>query len=90
MFYFASLVPSQNQPEKFSYGTVQTEPDGYETADELLNDLAEEGARVFELGIDDLPRGAEDIRDLLLCKPTRVFVSLLFDEPDYFCIVELP
>lgn len=90
MFYLASLVPSQSQPDKYAYGTVQTEADGHETADELLKDLANEGTRVYELGIDDLPRGAEDIRNLLLCKPSRVFVSLLFDEPDYFCIVELP
>jgi hypothetical protein len=90
MFYLASLVPSHSQPGKYTYGIVQTETDGYENAEELLKDLADEGTRVSELGIDELPRGAEDIREQLLCKPSRVFVSLLFDEPDCFCIVELP
>lgn len=90
MFYLATLVPSHSNPEKYSYGTVQTDTDGYENADELLSDMVSEGNRVYELGVDELPGGADDIRECLACKPARVFMSLLFNEPDYFCIVELP
>lgn len=90
MFYLASLIPSHSQPDKYTYGIVQTEAEGHEDAEGLLKTLADEGTQFFELGIDDLPRGAEDIREQMLCKPGRVFVSLLFDEADYFCIIELP
>ncbi|UCV09692.1 hypothetical protein [Dechloromonas denitrificans] len=90
MFYLASLVPSHGSPEKYTYGTVQTDTDGYASAEDLLHDIISEGNRVFELGVDELPGQAEDIRACLACNPGRVFMSLLFDEPDYFCIVELP
>jgi hypothetical protein len=90
MFYIAALVPSHDKPEQYTYGTVHTEADSYLNAEDLLSDLLNEGNHVFELGVDELPSGAEDIRESLLCKPARVFVSMLFGEPDYFCIVELP
>lgn len=90
MFYLAALVPSHDNPEKYTYGTVHTEADSYANADDLLSGLVKEGNRVFEIGVDELPAGAEDIRESLLCNPGRVFVSMLFGEPDYFCIVELP
>lgn len=90
MFYLAALVPSHDNPEKYTYGTVHTEADSYANADDLLSVLVKEGNRVFEIGVDELPAGAEDIRESLLCNPGRVFVSMLFGEPDYFCIVELP
>lgn len=90
MFYLAALVPSHDTPEKYTYGTVHTEADSYANTEELLSGLAKEGNRVFELGVDELPSGAEDIRKSMLCNPGRVFVSMLFGEPDYFCIVELP
>lgn len=90
MFYLAALVPSHDNPEKYTYGTVHTEADSYASADDLLSGLAKEGNRVFELGVDELPAGAEDIRESLLCNPGRVFVSMLFCEPDYFCVVEPP
>lgn len=90
MFYLAALVPSHDNPERYTYGTVHTEADSYSNAEDLLNGLISEGNRVYELGVDELPSGADDIRELLACKPGRVFMSLLFGEPDYFCIVELP
>ena len=90
MFYLAALVPSHDNPEKYTYGTVHTEADSYLNAEDLLSALASEGNRVYELGVDELPSGAEDIRQSLACNPGRVFMSLLFGEADYFCIVELP
>lgn len=90
MFYLAALVPSHDNPDKYTYGTVHTEADSCAIPDDLLSGLAKEGNRVFEIGVDELPAGAEDIRESLLCNPGRVFVSMLFGEPDYFCIVELP
>jgi len=90
MFYLAALVPSHDNPERYTYGTVHTEADSYSNAEDLLNGLVSEGNRIYELGVDVLPGGADDIRELLACKPGRVFMSLLFGEPDYFCIVELP
>lgn len=90
MFYLAALIPSHDNQEKYTYGTVHTEADSYSNAEDLLSGLAKEGNHVFELGVDELPAGAEDIRESLLCNPGRVFVSMLFGEPDYFCIVELP
>lgn len=90
MFYLASLVPSHSAPEKYTYGTVQTDSDGYKNADDLLDEIVSEGNRIYELGVDELPSSTEDIRENLACNPGRVFMTLLFDEPDYFCIVELP
>ncbi len=90
MFYLAALVPCDDNPEKYTYGTVHTDTDSYLNADDLLGSLVSEGNRFHELGVDELPTGVEDIRDCLKCNPGRVFVSLLFGEPDYFCFVELP
>lgn len=90
MFYLAALVPSHDAPEKYTYGTVHTEAESYRKAEDLLSGLANEGNRVYELGVDELPPGIEDIRECLACNPGRVFMSLIFGEPDYFCIVELP
>lgn len=90
MFYLASLVPCPDNPEKYTYGTVHTDTDSYPNTDDLLSNLVSEGTRFYELGVDELPSGAEDIRECLTCNPGRVFLSLLFGEPDYFCIVELP
>lgn len=90
MFYLAALVPSHDAPEKYTYGTVHTEADSYANPEDLLSGLAKEGNCVYELGVDELPSGAEDIRECLLCNPGRIFVSMLFGEADYFCIVELP
>jgi len=90
MFYLAALVPSHDNPERYTYGTVHTDTDAYLNAEDLLSGLVSEGSRVYELGVDELPSGAEDIREFLACNPGRVFMSLLFGEPDYFCIVELP
>lgn len=90
MFYLAALVPCHDKPEQYTYGTVHTEADSCLNAEDLLSGLVSEGNHVFELGVDELPSGAEDIRECLLCNPGRVFVSMLFGEPDYFCIVELP
>ena len=90
MFYLAALVPSHDNPERYTYGTVHTDTDSYQNAEDLLSGLISEGSRVYELGVDELPSGAEDIRESLACNPGRVFMSLLFGEPDYFCIVELP
>lgn len=90
MFYLAALVPSHDNPERYTYGTVHTEADSYSNADDLLSALINEGNRAYELGEDEPPSGAEDIRECLLFNPGRVFVSMLFGEPDYFCIVELP
>lgn len=90
MFYLAALVPTHDNPERYTYGTVHTEADSYSNAEELLSDLVNEGNRIYELGVDELPSGIDDIRECLACNPGRVFMSLLFGEPDYFCIVELP
>jgi len=90
MFYLASLVPCHSSPDKYTYGTVQTDTEGHKNAEDLLSEIAKEGNRVYELGVDELPGSIEDIRECLACSPGRVFMSLLFDEPDYFCIVELP
>lgn len=90
MFYIAALVPSHDNPEKYTYGTVHTDTDSYRSADDLLSNLMDEGTHFYEIGVDELPSGTEDIRECLTCNPGRVFVSLLFGEPDYFCIVELP
>ena len=90
MFYLASLVPSHSNPEKYNYGTVQTDTDGHKSAEELLANIVSEGNHVYELGVDELPGITEDIRECLACHPGRVFMTLLFDQPDYFCIVELP
>lgn len=90
MFYLAALVPCPDKPEQYIYGTVHTEADSHVTPEDLLNGLTSEGNHVFELGVDELPVGAEDIRESLRCNPGRIFVSMLFGEPDYFCIVELP
>lgn len=57
--------------------------------EDLLSDFVSEGFCVYEFGIDELFSGVEDICECLVCNLGCVFMSLLFGELDYFCIVEL-
>jgi hypothetical protein len=66
---------------------------GWEVEQDLLDDIGYSGAfTVFELGVDELPEGLDDIRGKIYNEPERVFGFFYEDDPNqepyYFGITE--
>ena len=92
MFYFVGLNKSETTPGQYEIGQLQDGVDGYTNSDELIHDNTSDGSVVYELGVDTLLPGMEDIRDHIVGDPVRVFASQMGvgEEIDYCCIIDIP
>jgi hypothetical protein len=90
-YYEVSITPCSGGFGEYYMGLIGSQ-DPYEDEAELLAECEQHVGSLYELGVDDLPPGVEDIRGNIHKPEGRVFAYLVDGaddrEPRYFAIVE--